>query len=201
MNTRKVLVILCVVSIMLAGCATSKPSRYYVLNAPENAQNACKGGRIITIGISPVDLPKYLDRPQIMTRINDNELQLSEFHQWAEPLKDNISRVIAQNLSGSLCAGIKMFPWTGSEQFDYRLSTRLIRLDGAPGGEAFLDVQWTISDQQSNKLLITKESRFTEHVGSNSYDALVSAYSRLINSFSKEIADSFISVKQGKSIQ
>ena len=196
---------ICIASAMLFGCAASTKytSQFYVLNAMEYPQKAgteaCREARTISICIGPVNLPKYLDRPQIMTRVNNNELKLSELHLWAEPLKDNVTRVMAQNLRQLLCADIKMFPWTGSEQTDYRLSARLIRLDGAPGGEAFLDVQWTITDQRTEKHIYTKESRFTEPVGSNSYDSLVSAYSRLLASFSKEFADTFTSVSQGKS--
>jgi uncharacterized protein len=201
-----ILMIICMVSIILSGCATGTKhiSRFYVLNALGNAQKAgtaaCRDARIITIGISPVNLPKYLDRPQIMTRINDNQYKLSELHQWAEPLKDNVSRVLAQNLRELLCADIKMYPWTGSEQIDYRLSAKLVRLDGTPGGEASLHVQWTVYDQKTEKLIYTKESRFTEPVGASSYDSLVSAYSRLLDSFSKELADSFTSISPSKSI-
>jgi hypothetical protein len=190
-----IIMLICAVSAMLNGCATSQPSKFYVLNALEDHQKAgtqaCRDSRIIGIGITPVDMPKYLDRPQIMTRVNGNELNLSEFHLWAEPLKSSVSRILVHNLSALLCATVEIYPWAGSERLDYRVSATVIRLDGTPGGQAFLDAQWAIFDDHSKKLLVTKESRFNEPVGSNSYEALVSAYSRALASLSREIADAF----------
>jgi len=117
----------------------------------------------------------------------------------AEPLRDNVTSVIAQNLACTEMCDIEVFPWTGSKQINYRLSATVIRLDGTPGGEAYLDVRWTIMDEQAKMVLLTKESRFTEPVGSQDYLALTSAYSRLLASFSRELADSFKSISQDKS--
>ncbi len=195
-------VIFCIISIILVECTTSQPSRFYLLNALEDSRKqgiqSCQKDSIIGIGINPVNLPRYLDRPQIMTRINDNELMLSELDLWAEPLRDNVTSVIAQNLHALKCADIEVFPWSGSKQINYRLSAMVIRLDGTPGGEAYLDVRWTILDEQAKMVLLTKESRFIEPVGSQDYLALASAYSRLLASFSRELADSFKSISQGK---
>lgn len=207
MNARVFLVaiIFCMILVLLIGCTTTKPSRFYVLNALEASQRqesqACQKDPLISLGIGPINLPRYLDRPQIMTRINKNELKLSEFDLWAEPLKDNVSWVIAQNLNTLLCADTEIFPWIGSKKINYRITSTVIHLDGTLGGEAFLDVRWTLFEEQAKKVLITKESRFTEPTGSKDYNALVSAYSRLLASFSRELADSFKSISQGKKNQ
>jgi len=204
MNARSLIpsIIICIISMIPNGCATSQPSRFYVLNAlerpsMENSQ-ACKNERIITIGINPIDLPRYLDRPQIMTRVNDNEYKLSELNLWAEPLKNSIPRIIAQNLNTLLCADTVIFPWAGFKQFDYRLSAEVIRLDGTLGGQAFLEVQWSIFDERAQKILITKNSRYSEPIRSQDYHALAHAYSRMLSAFSQETADTLKSISQGK---
>ena len=54
-----------------AGCATSPPSRFYLLTpiAQEgSASGASTTDQRIAIGVGPVDLPDYLNRPQIVTR-------------------------------------------------------------------------------------------------------------------------------------
>ena len=49
----------------LAGCATTPPSRFYILS-PVTADAATQpAGPATAIGVGPVDLPKYLNRPQI----------------------------------------------------------------------------------------------------------------------------------------
>jgi hypothetical protein len=93
---------------LLAACATgtSAPSRFYVLaplEAPEAEPQLAPGERCLAIGIGPVEIPAYLDRPQIVTRLSNNELNLAEFDKWAEPLRDNLIRVLAENISSLLC--------------------------------------------------------------------------------------------------
>jgi uncharacterized protein len=191
MNVRGLNVsILCMIaSVLVSGCATSPPSRFYVISALEEAR-VCQKYPDITIGISPIDLPRYLDRPQIMTRINENEIQLSELDLWAEPLKDNIPRVLGQNLTGLLCTDVDIFPWRGSEKISYRITVSVLRLDGSlTGGEAVLDARWIIVDEQTKKVLVRRESRFAEPLRSQDYPSMVSAYSRLLASFSREIAN------------
>ena len=57
------------------------------------------GQRASTIGVFPVAMPDYLDRPQVVTRVSENEIKLDEFNRWAEPLKENFYTVLVENLS------------------------------------------------------------------------------------------------------
>ena len=52
------------------------------------------------IGVGPVTVPDYLDRPQIATRSSSSSLQFSEFDRWAEPLEKNLMRVLADQPLG-----------------------------------------------------------------------------------------------------
>ena len=176
----------------LNGCAVSQPTRFYTLSAMEKPKisRPCSDTSPITIAIAPLALRKYLDRPQIMTRVDENELQLSELDQWAEPLNENISNVIAENLRSLLCADIETFPVTVNGQTDFRLSASIIRLEGKPGGDAFLEVRWSVSGDQSKAPLFVKESFYKESVRPHDNKGLVSAYSSLFASFSREIAGS-----------
>jgi uncharacterized protein len=196
-------IIFCITPFMLSGCAASQPTRFFVLNALEHSQKesltSCENDKILTLGINPINLPHYLDRPQIMTKVNDNEFKLSELNCWAEPLKDTLTRVIAQNLSTLPCVDIVIMPKTLSKQIIYRLSAEVIRLDGTLGGQALFDVGWSITEEQTKKVLITKVSRYREPVLSHDYNALVYAYNRVLDSFSQEIAGSLASLIQGAS--
>jgi uncharacterized protein len=198
-------ILFCITSFMLTGCASSQPTRFFVLNALEYSRKeppqTCQHDRIFTVGINPVNMPRYLDRPQIMTRVNDNELRLSELNVWAEPLKDTLTRVIAQNLRSVPCADIVIMPKALSKQIIYRLSADVIRLDGTLGGQALLHVQWSIIEEQTQKMLIAKVSTYREPVQSHDYNALVYAYNRVLDSFSQEVAGSFASFTQSASHQ
>jgi uncharacterized lipoprotein YmbA len=176
----------------LAGCASSAPTRFYVLSPLASTQaesQALKDEGCVSIGIGPVELPAYLDRPQIVTRVSENELNLAEFNTWAEPLKDNFSRVLVENLSTLLCAdAISIFPWKGPIPMDYQVEVAVIRMDGNIGGNALLVARWAIFRENNRKMLLTRQSSYSEPLRSQSYKALVSAQSRAIGDLSREIA-------------
>ena len=184
----------CVSLMALAGCGTSAPTRFYVLSpmpASEEGSQVVLDERCLAIGIGPITLPQYLERPQIVTRLNSNEMKLADFDQWAEPLKDNFTRVLAENLSALLCAdAMAVFPWSGSTPVDYQVQVEVIRLDGALGGEAVMTARWAIMGEDSRKVLYTTTSSYREPVpDSEEYSSLVVSQSRLLEKFSQDIAE------------
>ena len=72
--------------------------RFYLVTPLEGAQAAAPapGPGVV---VAAVRLPKYLERPQLVTRSGDNRLQLEEFHQWGGNLGKDLTRVLAENLS------------------------------------------------------------------------------------------------------
>ena len=177
----------------LAGCASSAPTRFYVLSPLTSSKaesQALKDEGCIVIGIGPVELPAYLDRPQIVTRVSENELNLAEFDKWAEPLKDNFSRVLVENLSILLYAdAISIFPWKGPTPINYKVEVTVVRMDGNVGGNASLVARWAIFRENDRKMLLMRQSSFSRLLSSESYKALVSAQSRAIADLSHEIAE------------
>jgi len=98
--TRPVLVPLSCVLLVLGGCLCTPPSRFYLLPTLTDVSSpAAMGERALTIGVGPVTLPPYLDRPQIVTRASRAQLHLAELDQWAASLQDTVARVLAENLS------------------------------------------------------------------------------------------------------
>jgi hypothetical protein len=180
---------------LLCGCGTgtTAPSRFYVLSAtshPSDQSHVPTAETCLAIGIGPVEVAPYLDRPQIVTRLSPNELKLGEFDKWAEPLKDNITRVLAEDLSNLLCTDpIVVFPWRGATQVDYRVEVEVLLLDGKLRGNASLLARWAIFDEERRNILFNGKSRIDEPTDGQDYKALVSSQSRAIGALSKEIAE------------
>lgn len=173
-------------------CASNAPSRFYVLSsltATGGETEMAGDGRSLTIGVGPVEFPAYLDRQEIVTRVSANELHLAGFNEWAEPLKDNFTRVLVENLSVMLSKDLfTIFPFRGPEPIDYQVRVEVIRFDGRLGGDASLLTRWTIVGEDDKKILLTKKSAFTEATGGPGYKALVAAQSRTVEALSREIA-------------
>jgi uncharacterized protein len=193
------------IALLLLGftaCATSEPSRFYILNSlADTAQEtrAFSGDAHMTIGIGRVEFPAYLDRQQIVTRLSDNELHLAGFDEWAEPLKENFSRVLVENLECLLPSDFfTVFPFRGLETPDWQVEITVIRLDGSLGGQAILLARWSIFDRENKALLLTQKSNLQESTTGPGYEALVTAQSRLLKSLSREIAGTILGLARQK---
>ncbi len=177
----------------LTGCGTSTPAKFYMLNAipsPGKEAFGAEKRRTVSIGIGPVELPAYLDRQQIVTRVSENQVDLAMFHEWAEPLKDNFIRVLAENLSALDTEGLfSVYPMRGPSPVDFQLEIEVVRLDGNLGGEVLLIARWTVFGSGKNQVLLSKKSTIRESAGSMDYGSLVAAQSRAVESLSREIAD------------
>jgi len=80
---------------LLAGCAgTTQHTRFLVLSpqTPETLGGQASPTAGLSIGLGPIKIPDILDRPQIVTRIDNNRLQLAEFHHWAGQLDGTFTR-------------------------------------------------------------------------------------------------------------
>lgn len=177
-------------SAALAGCGASQPTRFYSLTPLASSTPAIAAeGAGLAIGLGPVELPKALDRPQIITRAGANELKLSEFDRWAEPVEDNAVQVLQENLS-VLLPGYKLlaYPWNRSAEVDCQAVVRVLRFDRADGGDAVLKVRWTIQNPASESELLNRESSYPRHPSGPDVQATVEAMNRALEDFSRDLA-------------
>ena len=134
-------------------------------------------------------MPDYLDRPQIVTRVSENEIKIDEFSRWAEPLKENFTRALVQNLS-TLLNKAKVIRTTEGASIPLALQVvvEVLQFDGTLGDDVVLNVKWGLFEAEDKKLVLTKRSSFKEPTGAATYEALVAAESRAVAALSREIA-------------
>jgi len=179
------------------GCAgRSKTASFYILSPVAEPQLEMKNISVdnaISIGISPVSLPKYLKKSQIVTRTGSNELHLAEFDRWAGKIEEDVGRIIAENLT-SLLATDRVFSYPLLEEvaLDYTVKMDISRFDGELGGEVELIVRWVIFDRQENIVYGVKSTRLTEPARGPDYADMVATQSRLLASFSRQLAKAII---------
>ncbi len=178
--------------LFLSGCGTSRPANYYVLHSLQNEPSGAKMPRAdsdLTVGVGPIKIPDYLDRPQMATRTTLSSLQLAEFDKWAEPLEKNVTRVLAENLSLLLSTDrVVVFPWAGSVNVMYQVTVDVSQLEYTPDGKAILVAGWSVFGNEGQKLLTMKRSRIIVPVQNTGFEAIASAQSRAVEDMSREIA-------------
>jgi len=177
--------------LLLCGCA-SKPSNYYILNSLQSAAPGVEMARTdndLTIGVGPINIPEYLDRPQMATRSTPDSLQFAEFDKWAEPLQKNLTRVLAENLAILLSTDrVGVYPWLTGTQVQYQVTVDITQLERMPEGKVILAARWNVLGDHGDNLLLVKSSRFSIPIESAGYEGIASAESRAVEALSREIA-------------
>ena len=179
----------------LAGClgGASAPTNFYMLSPLSQTQAkttaATTEGRI-RIGLVTVAVPEYLNRNEIVVNLDGTVYQLAEFNQWAEPLSDNLTRVLEDNLTNLLRdALIEVFLASDSSiPSDYQLEVDVLRLDGNLGDQVTLVAQWALLDAEEENLILMRRSEYQAPAADNTYKGLVMAKSRAIEKMSRDMA-------------
>lgn len=191
--------LLLVMSLLLAGCGKTVQPKYYLLT-PTTGDVVTSDLQQLSIFLGPVSLPKYLDRSQIVTRHGELQLDLADSHRWAEPLQDNFSAVLAEDLRQRVhLARVIVFPARQEKDLDYRVTVNVIRFDTDDRGDAILSADWSIQDEKS-KLIITSKRGSYRYVISpaSGYTEIVNALSNTIGQLGEDIVDSIKTISQSR---
>jgi uncharacterized lipoprotein YmbA len=183
---------------IVSGCASTDPSRFYTLHStkgPSIVQPSSPHELFVMIG--PVEIPDYLDRPQIVSRTNQNEITFSEFQRWAGSLKDDITRVLSEDLTELLSGdAISVSPWEWGVTSDYRIGVHIRRFDIMPEGNVLLNARCTLIGKDGMTQLLMWEASITEPIIAQTYDAKVSSMSGALEKLSQDIAEKIKEVSQ-----
>lgn len=168
-------------------CATTPSARFFALNAtPAAARGATSG---ISLALGPIDLPEYLDRPQIVTRVGGNRLNVDEFNRWGGSLEEEISRVLALHLGQRLGAQrVYSYPSRVVAETDYRIALEIRAFDGTLGGEVTLDAAWSLIDDRSGSILQSGQAVFHQRAAGGDYDGYAAALSDTLAQLGDQLA-------------
>lgn len=194
------LLMLVAASVSLASCAVTDPTKYYTLGQAATgivatasaaaSRSSMAGTRSVGIGVGPLIMPSYLDRIQIVTRTGADQVELSTFHRWAEPLNDGMARILAEEIGARVpTERIATFPWPGTVARDiqYQVVVVVLRFDGPLGGQVTLDTRWRILGRDGAELAF-RRSTVTEATADSGFGPMVAAMTRALVTLGQEIA-------------
>jgi uncharacterized protein len=154
------------------------------------------------IGVGPVHLPGYLDQDQLVTRISQNRLALSDDNRWAEPLEDNVGHVLAQNLSMLLQNDQVSFNrWSGRQRPVYQLEIDVLSFETDTAGRAQLVARWFLRDVASEQTIAHKEAHLNATAAGTSSERPVASLSKALGDFSLETANAIREFVQPDTMQ
>lgn len=178
-------------SLALVACSGTPPPQFYTLDAqlqPSAASiNMSQQSRVI--GIGPIALPVLLNRKAIVTRGAQQSVQVSETQQWAEPLLDNITRVVARNIATlNPKAILHGYPWTAFGAVDTRIVIEITRFEAEAGKAVYFDAVWSIKAERQDQILKQGHSQLQRPLHTPDTAEMVAQMNAILAAFSQELS-------------
>jgi hypothetical protein len=187
----------------------SAPVHYYVLSPVSEGRAGDAAGPAkydITVGVASVNVPEYLNNQMIVTRPTRNTVDLAELHNWAAPLSEHVTAVLAENLWFLIPAdGVVRMPLSRAIPIDFEVRTRLEKFERDESGDVVLLARWVVFNEQTREASAIKSAQFrvpvvvedrpyvegkdTGRFENDVYEAIVAAMSKALGELSREIAD------------
>ncbi len=177
--------------LLLSGCfgGVSKPSAFYMLSSEKGILPVSQVKT--TIGVWPVDVPEFLDKPQIVLNETDTQMHVSETNRWSEPLSLVTQRVLIEDLQQLLPNAYVQTKGYDDNAFKRLIEVEVNSMTGRLSQEAGLSVWWIVKNS-AGSVIVRKRFDKTLPLTSNSYADYVKVQSQLWRDLAREIATQIV---------
>jgi uncharacterized lipoprotein YmbA len=87
--------------VFLSSCSSNSDipleTNYYLLNSQNLAKNLVNINKTVVVEV--LELPAYLDQPQLVMQLNKHQLHYARFDEWAEPLQAGFTKALINDLN------------------------------------------------------------------------------------------------------
>ncbi len=183
----------------LLGACASTPTNFYPLEAESRppVATSTSSAKKTVIGIGPLSMPALLDRRGIVTRADNNSVQIAEFDQWAAPLKDNVIAVLSKNVATlQPNAIIRAYPWGVYGNVDYRVIIDISRYDTQLGKSVNLEAGWAIMEEKNHTIVSIGQAKIEQPLNDASYNSAAQGLSKLLSELSQQLSLTIVQIPQ-----
>lgn len=175
--------------VLLTACGTSPKTDFYMLSMQRSVDEGLTGN--LSVGVWKVKLPEIIDRPEIVTRSGPFTIERADFNRWAGSLSDNVSLLIANELSHALqTSHVDVSPWSSYRNFDYQIKVHVRTFLGELGGESVLDGGYVILNGKGNQKLSEQAFALKVKTEGKTYRDMAASMSVLVADLSVRISAS-----------
>lgn len=146
--------------------------------------------------VGQIELPRYLDRSELVTRNGPHRLKAWSGVRWGGSLRTDVQRVVADDL-GRLLGTARVAPYPVEARFpvNYRVLLELLEFGGAAGGPVTLRTRWTLASTDGRALAVG-QTNVQEASASASWEDYVAAHSAALASVTRAIAERIVSLPE-----
>lgn len=183
-----------VLVLLQVGCLSPRPDgTIHLVLAPPPAGTVAEAGlpssvEGLLLGVGPVILPAYLDRPQLVSRPRATELTVDAHARWSAPLGTLFAEALAAHLLAQTSPRqVVVYPWPVREVPYRSVRLTVLQLEQVGGSEAVLRVRWEVVDRDHQPLGPVRLSEHRTPVGSPPGDIAL-ALSELVERLAQDVA-------------
>jgi uncharacterized lipoprotein YmbA len=184
-----------------AGCTTSPPSRLHVLAVePEAPLPSAERRPPVLLGVGPVEVVDYLERPELVLRRGRTSLELAELDRWAERFEVMFGRVLRESLARLLATDdVIELPSDREVQPDWRIAVQLLRFEAQDGREVELEARWSLFGGTGDRPLRLERTVLREPVEPGpGMEPVVAATSRALGAFARKLAEAVLAEERAR---
>jgi len=172
--------------LLAAGCSGSPKVSFYTL-APV-AQESDSSPLDSHILIGPSNLPREVQRSQVISRPAPTEIKINESKRWAGALELVFDRTIADNLEKLLPTDrVVAYPAETRQPASYRIPIDVRQFDGEPGETVNLRGAFSVVDSEGS-VIADGVFDISQPTDDSSFDAFIEAHSAAVGALSEQIA-------------
>ena len=186
---------------LAVGCLGSSPNvSFYTMNAlSETLATSAPDG--LVIGVGPIRVPRYLDRPEWVTRPggSTSRLEVDDFRRWAGGFSSNVLSVLGENLGAKLgTQRVVVYPATNPYSLDYRIAVDFHAFEGIGGDALVLRANWVIRAGSAGRGPWTGQSTIRRAIAGGGSEGLVAAHNEALDLLADAIASRIDSLAKEK---
>ncbi|MDP5239410.1 PqiC family protein [Uliginosibacterium sp. 31-16] len=173
---------------LLAACSIAPPQAVHLYQLSPQAGASQTAGLNSSIGIGPLKWPDYLNRRQLVIRLDAGSIETAENDRWAEPLDAGFERVLRDNLVRQLNPQrLQSHPWPLNDAPAIHVPLEVLQFDTSAQGTTVLRARWRIVGRDRKELLGERGSEIRVQARDGSPPAAVAAQSEALARLSEEI--------------
>lgn len=184
-----------VVVIVAAGlavsCLGSSPNvSLYTMN-PVSESPAAGASDGLAIGVGPIRVPRYLDRPEWVTRPggSTSRLAVDDYRHWAGGFSSNVLSVLGENLGARLgTQRVVVYPAQAAFPLDYRVAVDFHAFEGVDGEALELRASWVIRAGSAGGGPWSGQSTMRRSIAGAGSEGLVAAHNEALALLADAIA-------------
>ena len=171
----------------LGACGSDPPPKTFTLVPVAAGGGVPAGG--LTLSVQSVDIPRYLDRPQIVRYGSTYELEVDQVARWGEPFGAMVTRVLILDLSRRL-PGAQVFRdgENASVPARMRLEVTVNAFEADPNNTVVLNARWVVRQANTNDVLSSDAGEFRMPFTEPTLSGMASAMSQALGQLSDAIA-------------